>query len=160
MSNLGFSIRPMRRDDARALVEDGRVEDLNEWRVAADILGLRNTTVKDLLTVCVPHARVVAFEDTPLFAFGVGASGVEGVGNAWLFATNKAQRQAPRLQRYFAACMRMLHHQSPTLDAHAIDSNTLHHHWMERLGFERIGPSPWLGARFIHFRRHPQTHVL
>ncbi|MBK3400422.1 hypothetical protein [Methylobacterium ajmalii] len=78
-----------------------------------------------------------------------------GVGRAWLIGTNLGQRHVRRVQRHFWAGLGELHARFPLLEAWAYEGNTLHHHWMERLGFERTGDRQLmgLGAPFIHFER-------
>lgn len=83
-------------------------------------------------------------------------------GVAWMVATNEAQRQGVRLQRLYREGIAFLHSKTPRdLTAWSLETNTLHHDWMERLGFTRTGAamSSPLGLRFLQFtRRKPDVH--
>ncbi|MFD1303481.1 hypothetical protein [Methylobacterium marchantiae] len=76
-----------------------------------------------------------------------------------MVATNHGQRNAFRAQRLFAEVIDTLHLSYPVLEAWAYEGNTLHHHWMERLGFVRTGDRRLMGmgAPFLLFTRTKET---
>lgn len=145
-------VREFREGDIEAIFADVRMSDYEEWRLSAFRLGLGGVPFDALLGAAVASGRLsrvlVDAEGDPLCAWGVGWSGC-----AWLVGTTEGQRVAHRIQRHFKAGIQELHQHFEVLQAHAWNENTLHHHWMERLGFIRSGPSPWLGPEFTLFLR-------
>lgn len=141
--------------DAREVCRDVRPEDRTEWLVAAEELDLGPDLVR-LVSGCILSSTVggaITEDGRPLCIWG--ASEAEpGVGLAWLIGTVRGQQVAHRIQRHFAAAIMEMHEQYPVLEAHAYKENRLHHYWMERLGFGRVGTSHLLpSGRFILFRR-------
>ncbi|WP_298951565.1 hypothetical protein [uncultured Methylobacterium sp.] len=137
---------------ADLLIRDVRRDDLTEWVLASGrplqpclAEGIAGSTV----------ARTMWHPEGVLCIWGVTPTPDPLVGRAWLIGTNLGQEHVRRVQRHFREGLSELHAAYPRLDAWAYLGNELHHHWMERLGFERTGEPRvmGLGAPFILFTR-------
>lgn len=121
--------RPMVAD-LKMVAGDIRAEDLREWYSGTGIDAL------DGMTYSVAFGKLVraaySEDGTPLCFWGCDG------GNVWLFATNAAARRAFSLHKVLAPNLKELTDTWPLLKALAHSDNTVHHRWLEWLGFELV----------------------
>lgn len=90
----------------------------------------------------------------PQWYLPVGSS-KQPCGVAWMVASRKAQCHVYSMHRLFAQGIDDMHAHYHHLEAWAYHRNTLHHKWMERMGWVRSGQVAHFatGLGFIHFTR-------
>lgn len=105
------------------------------------------------------YKRVALDEDGRLLcAWGVDPAGPPEVGYVWLFATTKAVPRAAAIHRNLKVEMEAIEALYPVLECWADSRNTVHHRWLQWLGFREIGEEPYgkMGLPFKHFRKERQ----
>lgn len=93
-----------------------------------------------------------------LCAWGVDCGGPLRLGNVWLFATERAVPRAAAIHRHLKVEMESIEAMYPVLECWADSRNTVHHRWLQWLGFREIGEEPYgkMGLPFKHFRKERQ----
>lgn len=123
--------------EVHSLLKDVREADAEEWALAT-LMPLSLT-----LTQSVERTRnsraVLDHKGDCLALWGVSPSDRPEVGFAWMVATKGATRRLVAMHRLFAQGISEMHDLYPHLEAWAYEGNTLHHRWMERMGFRRTG---------------------
>lgn len=144
---------PATRAHAASLLEDVREVDLQEWFLAS--LKPGSLTVPLAATTPGAEAAVLSTGEV-LCIWGVSETGDQGVGSAWLIATNRALRHVIGLHRHLEGALERMHARYPTLVAWAFGRNAVHLKWLRRLGFQqtgRLGTYELPGFPFIEFKR-------
>lgn len=153
---------PTRTNHIASLLADVREIDAEEWRIASGGQPLEACVVQCVM-LAEGRARSILDEAGRCLCI-YGASRMPGAprrGVAWLIGTNEGQRRALHIQRYWKQGIAELHREFDVLEAHAYDANTVHHFWMERLGFVRCGASRAFGVPgFTKFERFKNPSVL
>ncbi|MCW2317138.1 hypothetical protein M2322_002692 [Rhodoblastus acidophilus] len=133
--------------DASSLALDVRELDREEWVAASGVplLVSLNRAIKhgDNWAVLDEEGRCLAIW------------GVNHDGNAWMIATNAAQRRLHEMHTFFKDGIARMHELHPEIDAWAYSKNHLHHKWMLRFGFKQTDQevTTYPGCRFIRFTR-------
>lgn len=118
---------------------DMREADITEWnaginlvRWPGDICSLLHFTLEHF-----PQATWCAVDETDhcICMWGVTPTGAAGIGQAWLLATNAAERRVHDLHRHFRRGLAEMLAVYPRLHAWAHVGNELHHRWMKHFGF-------------------------
>lgn len=136
-----------------------RRADIEEWCTAVNW----NYPAEVLLRFCISRdaatSRAVLDERGKALCFwGVGPGEKPEVGIAWMVATKEALRRVHSLHRHFKQGIAEMHEAYPTLEAYAYIKNTVHHRWMERVGFACVGQGKTPGTEyyFLKFVRHKE----
>lgn len=67
--------------------------------------------------------------------FGAHPTTLSGIGRAWFIGTNSLMQRVHKAHGFFEEGMADLHKGFPVLIASSWHRNTVHHRWMERMGF-------------------------
>lgn len=138
---------------ARVLAKDVRDVDKMEWEIATGqpflghlLAGLLSKDAKNFSLWKGEHCHAV---------FGVQPYGVPGVGRAWFAGSNGLMHCVHEAHRHFEIGIEKLHEDYPTLIASSWHRNTVHHKWMERMGFTLMDAEVLGREQFLVFmRRH------
>lgn len=130
------------------ILMDPREADKREWETAGWNCPFEVSLKQAIEGDMVWEACATYPQFKTLLAFGViPHARLWDVGKVWLVATNAAVLHYRDLRRvYFEGLMLMLEF-FPTLHAWADSRNTLHHRWMEVMGFKRTDKVVLLGER-------------
>jgi len=146
-------VEEARRDHLPPILDDIRPADLREWAAG--------TGSADLQAGLEPvfregrFARAACDEDgRALCMWGVDGM-PDGAGWVWLFATNRAVPQFLPIHRHLRAELEVILSRWPILHAYSDARNSMHHRWLEWLGFEHVedvhlGP---FGLPFKHYTK-------
>ena len=140
------------------IMRDARPADVQEWETAGGSkpfgLALMEALEGDLVWATA--------NSKTLCAWGVnGHTHMRDVGNAWLVATNEAEKHALGIHRHFEWGLDEMLKFYPVLHAWADSRNTVHHHWMRKMGFRETDKVCLLGEQevpFILFTYGKDTH--
>lgn len=127
------------------LMEDAREADRQEWEAASGedfstalmvALDSNDNTGRAWVAKYGPHI---------LLAFGVVELPLNGIGNAWMLCTNRSVRLYRALHQHWRKHLDQMLAIRPVLHAWADGRNTLHHRWMQRMGFVDAGVTRYYG---------------
>jgi hypothetical protein len=138
MKQVRFTVVPATADHAMAMLPHVRGKDRGEW-----VAGTGESTRQRLVAAVLDpsgFARAIFAEgmEVPLILWGAGAAETPGVGQAWLIATNAAERLAFSLHRLLKPELQILDTTFPRCVAYSDKRNVVHHQWLTWAGFDLV----------------------
>lgn len=147
-------VRPMTADDIQPIATTARQADRDEIEegcgqtiASALTLGLRSSVV----------ASVIAWDDTPLAAFGDASySPGAGIGIPWLISTDAIEQHPRAFLRVCRPLVAQMMRRHCSLINYVDVRNTAAIRWLEWLGFSMGSPTPY-GPKQLLFRQFQMT---
>ena len=144
----GAIVRPALPDDEKVFATRARGEDIEEWQMASGRPFIQ--TIRE--AVSRPGSTVVEIHGQPIVLFGHSLLGVmasgKRIGAGWLLLEETYRQYIKTLHLVFLNVLPEIADEYDALDAFSYSENTLHHRWMEMVGFVRVGQSvTWASMR-------------
>lgn len=143
-------VRPSRPEDVDFLAQRLRPADVEEVLAAgSNPLDALSSGLDYPGAVCLTGLSPATGE--PILMFGAAPSSVSIVGFVWLLGTPEIERHRVRFMREAARWVEALNDEWPVLTNAVYEKNTVHIHWLRRLGFQLVRRSN--NPNFIEFVR-------
>lgn len=131
---MKVTVEDARPDHIPPMLDTIRQADLNEWYAGTGSADIERGLFHVWYNKGYAKAAV-AGDGVALCVWGVDDNG-DGSGNIWLFATERAAKFAIAIHRNLRSEMDTMLARWPTLVAFSDRRNTVHHTWLDWIGFE------------------------